>query len=119
MPGDDTTGASLLRPQLPGPDLVVQEHRAPPAPLEASAGFPPAASGRRHRFAGIRDTRNRLAISPSPASASISSAAASRTSSRRALSSAVSPPQSGYLMTPAYQSRQPPPGCLTSALKDR
>ena len=35
--------------------------------------------------------------------ASISSAAASRTCSRRARSRAVSPPPSGYLMTPAYR----------------
>ena len=32
-----------------------------PPPLEASACFPPTASARRHRFADIRDTRNRLA----------------------------------------------------------
>ena len=75
--------------------------RAPPAPLEASAGLPPAASARRHRFADIRDTRKRLATSRSLAPASISSAAANRTCSRRARSSAVSPPPSGYLMLPA------------------
>ena len=46
---------------------------------------PPAASARRHRFTDIPDTRNRLAISRSLAPASISSAAASRTCSRRAL----------------------------------
>ena len=40
-------------------------HGAPPAPLEASAGRPPVASARRHRFADIRDTRNRLATSRS------------------------------------------------------
>jgi hypothetical protein len=75
--------------------------RAPPAPLDARAGFPPAASARRHRFADIRDTRNRFATSRSLAPASISSAAASRTCSRRARSAAVSPPPSGYLMIPA------------------
>jgi hypothetical protein len=32
--------------------------------LAASAGFPPAASARRHRFADIRDTRNRLLLCP-------------------------------------------------------
>jgi hypothetical protein len=53
-------------------------HRAPPAPLEASASRPPAASARRHRFALIRDTRNRLAISRSLAPASIISAARPR-----------------------------------------
>jgi hypothetical protein len=35
----------------------------PPAPRDASAAQPPAARGRRHRFADIRDTRNRLATS--------------------------------------------------------
>jgi hypothetical protein len=43
----------------------------------------PAASARRHRFADIRDTQNRFAISRSLASASISSAVANRTRSRR------------------------------------
>ena len=36
-------------------------HRAPPAPLKASARRPPPASARRHRFTDIRDTRKRLA----------------------------------------------------------
>jgi hypothetical protein len=66
--------------------------------LDASACFRPAASARRHRFADIRDTRKRFAISRSLAPASISSAAANRTCSRRARSAAVSPPPSGYLM---------------------
>jgi hypothetical protein len=92
-------------------------HRAPPAPLEASAGFPPAASARRHRFADIRDPRNRLVISPSLAPASINSAAASRTCSRRARSAAVSPPPSGYLMAPAYPARQPSAEPVTPAFK--
>ena len=61
----------------------VSLHRAPPAPLEASACFPPAASASRHRFASISDTRNRRATSQSLVQASISSAAASRTRSRR------------------------------------
>jgi|HubBroStandDraft_3_1064219.scaffolds.fasta_scaffold127536_2 hypothetical protein len=43
----------------------------------------------------------RLATSRSLAPALISSAAASRTRSRRARSCAVSPPPSGYLMVPA------------------
>jgi hypothetical protein len=73
--------------------------RAPPAPLEASTCLPPAASARRHRFADIRDTRNRCATSRSLAPASISPAGASRTCSRRARSAVVSPPLSGYLMT--------------------
>jgi hypothetical protein len=34
-------------------------------PLDASAFHPPAASARRHRFTGIRETRNRFAISRS------------------------------------------------------
>ena len=68
------------------------------APLEASASRPPAASARRHRFTDIRDTRNRFATSRSLAPASIISAAASRTFSRRARSAASSPPPSGYLI---------------------
>jgi hypothetical protein len=56
----------------------------------------PAASARRHRFADIRDTRNRFATSRSKTPASISSAAANRTCSRRARSAASSPPPSGY-----------------------
>ena len=44
-------------------------HRAPAAPLDASAARPPAASARRHRFALIRDTRNRFATSRSLAPA--------------------------------------------------
>ena len=32
-------------------------HLAPPAPIDARAGRPPAATARRHRFADIRDTR--------------------------------------------------------------
>jgi hypothetical protein len=74
---------------------AVSLHRTPPAPFEASAARPPASSARRHRFADIRDTRNRLATSPSLAPASIISAAASRTCSRRPRSSASSPPPSG------------------------
>jgi hypothetical protein len=54
-----------------------------------------------HRFADIRDTRNRLATSRSLAPPSIISAAASRTCSRRARRAAVSPLPSGYLMPPA------------------
>jgi len=65
------------------------------------AAVRPADSAWRHRFADIRDTRNRRATSRSLAPASISSAAASRTCSRRARSSAVSPPPSGYLVVPA------------------
>jgi hypothetical protein len=53
--------------------------------LETSAAQPSAASARRHRFADIRDTQNRFATSRSPAPASINSAAADRTRSRRAL----------------------------------
>ena len=73
------------------------------ASLGASAARPPAARARRHRFADIRDTRNCRATSRSLAPASIKSAAASRTCSRRARSSAVSPPPSAYLMIPAYR----------------
>jgi hypothetical protein len=64
---------------------------APPAPMETRAARPSAASARRHRFADIRHTRNRFATSRSLAPASISSAAASRTRSRRVRSAAVSP----------------------------
>jgi len=77
-----------------------------PGPFDARASRPPAARARRHRFADIRLTRSRLATSRSLAPASIISAASSRTFSRRARCSAVSPPPSGYLMTPAY--RDPP-----------
>src|SRR6185312_8396511 len=56
---------------------------------------------RRHRFADIRETRNRFASSRSLAPASIISAAASRTCYRRARSAASRPPPSGYLMHPA------------------
>jgi hypothetical protein len=84
---------------LSGPSL----HCAPPAPLEASASRPPAASDRRHRFTLIRDTRNCRAISRSLPPASIISAAASRTRSRRARSAASRPPPSGYLIPPAYR----------------
>jgi len=56
---------------------------------------------RRHRFTDIRDTRNRRATSRSLAPPSIRSAAANRTCSRRARSAAVTPPPSGYLITPA------------------
>jgi hypothetical protein len=61
----------------------VSLYRAPPALLEASACFSPVASARRHRFAGIGDTRNRRATSRSLAPVSISSAASCRTRSRR------------------------------------
>jgi hypothetical protein len=70
-------------------------------PFEAST-WSPAASGRRHWFADIRDTRNRLAISRSLGPASISSAAASRTCSRRAPLLRRQPAVIGYLMTLAY-----------------
>jgi hypothetical protein len=66
-----------------------------------------AARARRHRFADIRDTRKCFATSRSLAPASIISAAASRTRSRRARSCAVSPPPSGYLMPPAYRTSCP------------
>jgi hypothetical protein len=65
------------------------------------AGQPRKPSARRHRFTLIRDTRNRFATSRSLAPASIISAAASRTRSRRARSAASRPPPSGYLITQA------------------
>ena len=71
-----------------------------PASAFRAQGLLPA-SVRRHRFADIRDTRNRRATSRSLAPALISSAAANRTCSRQARSAAVSPPPSGYLMVPA------------------
>src|ERR1700677_3699716 len=74
---------------------------------EVEPGSGEEASARRHRFADIRDTRNRLAAFRSLAPASISSAASSRTCSRRDRSAAVRPPPPGYLRTtPAY--RDPP-----------
>lgn len=62
---------------------------------------PPEANARRHRFADIRVTLNRRATSRSLAPASIGSAASNHTCSRRARSSAVGPPPSGYLTFPA------------------
>ena len=70
----------------------------PAGPLDASAGRPPATSSRCHRLADIRVTRKCSATSRSVAPSSNHSAAANRTRSRRARSSAVSPPPSGYLM---------------------
>jgi hypothetical protein len=97
----------------------LSRHLAPPAPRDASAARPPAASARRHRFADIRDTRNRRATSRSLAPASISSAAANRTCSRRARSAASSPPPSAYLMKPAYLRTQPTASPVTPAVNDR
>ena len=79
----------------------VSLHGPPPGPFDISAARPPADSARRQRFADIRVTRKRFATSRSLAPASIRSAAANRTCSRRARSIAVSPPPSGYLMPPA------------------
>src|SRR3954453_6190310 len=76
----------------------LSRHRAPPGPLEASAGRPPAASARRQRLADIRAPRKRAPPPRSVAPSSIHSAASSRSCSRRAQSSAVSPPPWGYLM---------------------
>ena len=55
--------------------------RAPPGPLDASAGQPPAASARRLGLADIRVTRHRVATSRSLAPFSHHSPAASRTRS--------------------------------------
>jgi hypothetical protein len=99
----DTAGPASSTASSSRSCAAVSLHRALPAPFETSAVRPPAASARRHRFADIRLTRNRFATSRSLAPASIKSAAASRTSSRRARSSAVSPPPSGYLMNQAYR----------------
>jgi len=82
---------------LGGAELALRAGR----PLEASASRPPAASALRHRFALIRETRKCFATSRSLAPASIISAAASRTRSRRARSAASRPPPSGYLTPPA------------------
>ena len=79
----------------------IELRAAPPGPLEARACRPPEANARRQRFADIRVTLNRRATSRSLAPVSIRSAAVSRTCSRRALSSAVKPPPSGYLILPA------------------
>ena len=86
--------------------------------LALRAARPPAARSRRHRFALIRDIRNRLAISRSLAPASIISAAASRTCSRRARSASVSPAP-GYLMPPAYPAACRSPGPVTVTPGDR
>src|SRR3954447_6179564 len=89
QPGAADRGDARQRPALIGP-----------AP-DASAGRPPLASARRHRLTDIRVTRNRAATSRSAAPSSIHSAAASRTCSRRAHASAVSPPPWAYLMARA------------------
>src|SRR3954451_7527230 len=52
----------------------LSRQRAPPGPLDASAGRPPAASARRHRLADIRVTRKRVATSRSVALSSIHAA---------------------------------------------
>ena len=69
-------------PQLRGGQLAPRPGRAP----RRQRGPAPAASARRHRFAGIRDTWKCRVTSRSLAPASISSAAASRTCSRQARS---------------------------------
>jgi hypothetical protein len=79
----------------------VEPVQAPPGPFEASANPPPAVSARCHRFADIRITRKCPATSRSVALASNHSAGASRTRTRRAHSSASSPPPSEYLTPPA------------------
>src|SRR6266700_5700174 len=115
---DCEVGAELAGILQPGRAILLGEgeflgevgHRAahllapgPACPLGGQRLFPAGRQRPPSRFADIRDTRNRFAISRSLAPASISSAAASRTRSRRARSAAVSPPPSGYLMTPAYR----------------
>jgi hypothetical protein len=70
--------------------------------LGCQRGPAPGRQGARHRFAGVRDTRNRPAASQSLALDSISSAADNRTCPRRARSPASSPPPSGYLMPVRY-----------------
>src|SRR3954471_11995226 len=107
-PGTHDLGDAGQRPGLIGPASSstcsssswarLSRQRAPPGPLEASAGRPPAASARRQRLADIRVTRKRPATSRSVAPSSIHSAASSRSCSRRAQSSAVSPPPWEYLM---------------------
>jgi hypothetical protein len=62
---------------------------------------PSMASARRHRFADIRDTRNRRATSRSLAPASISSAAASRIPLAAGPFCGGQPAAIEYLMVPA------------------
>ena len=109
--------ARTLPGATPGTPLTCRRAPGAAGALGGQRRLPASRQRRRHRFADIRDTRNRLAISPSPAPASINSAAASRTCSRRARSAAVSPPPSGYLMAPAYPARQPSPEPVTPAFK--
>ena len=61
-------------------------------------GYESVESGSVCRFAGIRDTRSRRAISRSLAPTSISSAVACRTRLRRVRAAVVSPPPSECLM---------------------
>ena len=117
-----STATSNSRTRTPGSAARSPAHSATsgqPAPPARRAGPGRACTPRRprpwrpeppgrpqpapatHRFALIRDTRNRFTISRSLAPASIISSAASRTRSRRARSAASRPPPSGYLMTPA------------------
>jgi hypothetical protein len=90
-----------LAPVLAVPAVQMSAIDQPgPPPLEASACFPPAASARRHRFADIRDTRNRFAASRSLAPASIRFDRGQPHPLAADRSAAVSPPPSGYLMPP-------------------
>jgi hypothetical protein len=94
---------------------AVSLHGPSPGSFEASAARPPVASARRYRFVGILLTGTAGPLPVPGAPASIKSAADNRTCSQRARSAAVSPPPSGYLITPGiaprgshYQSCNPP-----------
>ena len=73
----------------------------PPGPLDARAASPPTRQARRHWYTGFVLTRGILAIRPASMSCPASRAACSRTSSRGARPSALSPPPSAYLVPSA------------------
>ena len=73
----------------------------PPWPLETSAASPPVRQARRHWYTDFVLTRSSFAIRTASMSCSNIDAACSRTFSRQARSSAVSPPPSACLITPA------------------
>jgi hypothetical protein len=105
----------LQSAQLTGIELAAGHLRPPGGP----ACRPSEATARRQPFTDIRGTLNRRAAAPSLAPASIKPAAASRTCSCRARSSAVGPPPSGHLIPPAQNGpHQPSQPGVTHALED-
>ena len=73
----------------------------PPGPLEARAAAPPDSQARCHWYADFVLTRSSPATWIAPIPCSYIPTACSRTLARRDRPSAVSPPPSGHLMTPA------------------